>query len=76
MNGNSIPAIEHVNLAREHAKLDNFDASLRSYQNALQEVECEIDSCRDRNELVKWNSMLKDIKAEDALVRRIKDLID
>lgn len=76
MDGDLIPALEHVNLAREHAKLDNFDASLRSYQNALQEVECEIDSCRDRNELVKWNSMLKDIKAEDASIRRIKDTID
>ncbi|KAK8885086.1 Katanin p60 ATPase-containing subunit A1 [Tritrichomonas musculus] len=76
MNGDIIPALEHVNLAREHAKLDNFDASIRSYQNALQEVECEIDSCRDRNELVKWNSMLKDIKAEDASIRRIKDTID
>lgn len=76
MSDDDIPVLEHVSLAREHAKLDNFDASLRSYQNALQEVECEIDSCRDRNELVKWNSMLKDIKAEDASIRRIKDTID
>ncbi|OHT05676.1 ATPase, AAA family protein [Tritrichomonas foetus] len=76
MSEDCSPALGHVNLAREHAKLDNFDASLRSYQNAQQEVECEIDSCRDRNNLVQWNTMLKDIKAEEASIRRIKDTLE
>ena len=76
MSDDSSPALGHVNLAREHAKLDNYDASLRSYTHAQQEIECEIDLCRDRSDLVKWNSMLKDVKAEEAAIRRIKDTLD
>ena len=76
MSDDSSPALGHVNLAREHAKLDNYDASLRSYTHAQQEIECEIDLCRDRGDLVKWNSMLKDVKAEEAAIRRIKDTLD
>ena len=70
------PVIEHVNLAREHAKLENYDAALKYFANAEQEVEFEIESCKNPSEISKWNSMKKDIIAEEAAVRRIQGVLD
>lgn len=76
MSSDSSSVLEHVNLAREHAKLENYDAALKYFSNARQEVEYEIESCRQPSEITKWNSMLKDIIAEEAAVRRIKGVLD
>lgn len=76
MGDDSPPALQHVILAREHAKLSNFDAALRAYQNAKQEVEFNIETCNDRSFLSKWSTLLKDIGTEEASIRRIKATLD
>lgn len=75
MNG-SCPAIDHVSLAREHAKLENFEASLRSYENARKEIACQIEFCRNPAILATWHDLEKDVIAEEAAVHRIKSTLD
>ena len=72
----SFPALDHVSLAREHAKLENYEASLRSYQNARNEITCQIEMCRNPSVLSDWNQLLKDVIAEEASVHRIKVTVD
>lgn len=75
-DGNESPFLEQIELAREHARLENFDASLSAYSAARSEVEIEIQSCKNSAVLMKWNSLLKDIKAEEATVMRLKDVVE
>ena len=76
MSSDQSSVVEHVNLAREHAKLENYDAALKHFANAQQEVEFEIESCKNPSEIAKWNSMKKDIIAEEAAVRRIQGVLE
>lgn len=76
MKSEQNPVLENIYLAREHAKLENYDASLKSFLNARMEIEQEIDNCKQPNEIQKWNAMLKDVKAEEAAVKRIKEVLD
>ncbi|KAH0787368.1 ATPase, AAA family protein [Histomonas meleagridis] len=69
-------AINHINLAREHARLGNYEASIRSYQNAQQDTSNEIDNCQDPSKLVKWTQLQKYIKDEEAAVLRVKNILD
>lgn len=66
------PIIEQINLAREHAKLENYDTALKTFDIAKQEINYELESCKDTSLLPKWNSMLKDISGEEAAILRIK----
>ena len=70
------PIIELINLAREHAQLENYDVSLKNYDTARQEINVAIDSCSDSSNLPKWNMMLKDITAEEAAINRIRSALD
>lgn len=66
--------IEQIDLAREHARLENFDAALRAYDLIRQDIEFEIENCKNPAQLAKWNAMEKDIGSEEASIRRIKVL--
>lgn len=66
------PIIEQVNLAREHAKLENYDTALKTYVIVKQAINYEIDSCKDPSLIPKWNSLLKDVSTEEASIFRIK----
>ena len=70
------PVLTQINLAREHCKFENYDTALKCYQNAKEEVDKEIDNCKVRAEIATWNTLLKDIKAEEATIRRIKSALD
>jgi len=69
------PILDHINLAREHAKLENYEASLRSYQNAKKEAEYQIDQCSNPKELPKLNTILKDLVSEELSVKRLCDIM-
>jgi len=56
--------------------MENYDASIGAYQNARKEVEIEVEKCREINSLTKWNAMLKEIVAEEASIKRIKNQIE
>ena len=73
---NQHPVLTQINLAREHCKFENYDAALKCYQFAKDEVDKEIDNCKVRTEIATWNNLLKDIKAEEATIRRIKSALD
>ena len=76
LDGSESPILEQIALAREHARLESFDAALRAYAAARSEVEIEVQSCRNATMITKWNSLLKDIKAEEAAVLRVKDVVE
>ena len=76
MDFENIPALQHINLAREHAKLENYDASLRSFQNAKTEIQIQIQQGSDPTEISKWNLILKDLIAEETLVLKIKNIFN
>lgn len=70
------PIIEQVNLAREHAKLENYDTALKTYDIVKQAINYEIDSCKDTTLIPKWNSLLKDVSTEEASIFRIKTTLE
>ena len=70
------PFLRYISIAREQARLENYESSLNSYLNAKNEVSSEVDSCRDINALTKWNAILKEIVAEESSIRRIKNQIE
>jgi len=72
----SHPTLLNVNSAREEGVNGDYEACLKFYSLAKQEAENEINISRNLAEKTRWNTLVKDIVAEEAAIRRIKNAIE
>jgi katanin p60 ATPase-containing subunit A1 len=75
MDSSDAPILRQIMLAREHARLENFDAALSAYSDIEREVETQLRSCGNPTLLEKWDSLLTDLKGEVASVLRLKEKV-
>jgi katanin p60 ATPase-containing subunit A1 len=65
--------LAQIELARENARLSNYDSSIRCYSSAL-DAAAAASANTQPDLLAKWTNLTKDIKAEQASITRLKDI--
>ena len=63
--------LDLVTKAREYARMGSYVDSLQYFRRARGEVEEKVSLCRIKDELAKWNDMLKKVLEEEAIVKKI-----
>lgn len=65
-----------VSEARKFGKIGNYDTCLQKYALAKEIIEQILKSCRVGGEYQIWNSLIKEIVAEESSIRRLKSTMD